>query len=80
MEEEDLERIKKVWISSEIVRSDYADNFLDYFVDDIIEYQRPILNYIELIRSMNIEELNQVVKALNFEHRAVVKLLKEEER
>ena len=80
VEEEDLERIKKVWISSEIVRSDYADNFLDYFVDDIIEYQRPILNYIELIRSMNIEELNQVVKALNFEHRAVVKLLKEEER
>ena len=78
VEKEDLERIKKVWISSEIVRSDYADNFLDYFVDDITEYGKPVLNYIELIRSMNLKELEEVIAALDFNHRAIVKLLKEE--
>ena len=75
---EDLERIKKVWISSEIIRSDYAENYLDYLVDDIIEYNRIVLDYVDLIRKMNMKELEKIVSKLNFKQRSIVKLLKQD--
>lgn len=74
VEEEDLERIKKVWISSEVIKTDYADSLVDTVVDDLINYRKVIDNYVELIKSMNITTMNQILKSLDFSNKAIVKV------
>ena len=74
VEEEDLERIKKVWISSEVIKTDYADSLVDTVVDDLINYHKVIDNYVELIKSMNITTMNQILKSLDFSNKAIVKV------
>ena len=74
IEEEDLERIKKVWISSEVIKTDYADSLVDSVVDDLINYRKVIDNYVELIKSMNITTMNQILKSLDFSNKAIVKV------
>ena len=75
IEEEDLERIKKVWISSEVIKTDYADSLVDSVVDDLINYRKVIDNYVELIKSMNITTMNQILKSLDFSNKAIVKVV-----
>ncbi len=77
IEEEDLERIKKVWISSEVIKTDYADSLVDSVVDDLINYRKIINNYVELIKGMNITTMNQVLKSLDFSNKAIVKVTNE---
>ena len=77
IEEEDLERIKKVWISSEVIKTDYADSLVDSVVDDLINYRKVIDNYVELIKSMNITTMNQILKSLDFSNKAIVKVTNE---
>ena len=77
IEEEDLERIKKVWISSEVIKTDYADSLVDSVVDDLINYRKVINNYVELIKNMNITTMNQVLKSLDFSNKAIVKVTNE---
>ena len=77
IEEEDLERIKKVWISSEVIKTDYADSLVDAVVDDLINYHKVINNYVELIKNMNIATMNQVLKSLDFSNKAIVKVTNE---
>ncbi len=72
---EDFERIKKVWISSEVIKSDYADAMLDSFVDDMISYQDIVTNYVALIRSMNLKTMKEVIAAFDFSNRALVKMV-----
>lgn len=75
--EEDLERMKKVWISSEVIKTDYADSLVDAVVDDLINYRKVINNYVELIKNMNITTMNQVLKSLDFSNKAIVKVTNE---
>lgn len=74
VEEEDLERLKKVWISSEVIKTDYADSLVDSTVDDLINYHKVVTNYVELIKGMNITTMNQILKSLDFTNKAVVKV------
>ena len=75
--EEDLERIKKVWISSEVIKSDYADSIVDTVVDDMINYHKVITNYVELIKNMNITTMKEVINSLDFTNRAIVRVISE---
>ena len=72
VKEEDLERLKKVWISSEVIKTDYADSLVDNVVDDLINYHEVITNYVPLIKSMNITTMQEVIKSLDFSNRALV--------
>ena len=73
--EEDLERIKKVWISSEVIKSDYADSIVDTVVDDLINYHKVVTNYVELIKKMNINTMREVINSLDFTNRAIVRVV-----
>ena len=75
--EEDLERIKKVWISSEVIKSDYADSIVDTVVDDLINYHKVITNYVELIKNMNITTMREVINSLDFSNKAIVRVISE---
>ena len=75
--EEDLERIKKVWISSEVVKSDYPDNLVDNIVGDLVTYRKIVPNYVDLIRNMNISTLKEVIKSLDFFNKSIVEVTKE---
>lgn len=79
IEEVDLERIKKVWISSEVVKSDYPDSLVDNIVGDLVSYHKVINNYVELIKNMNIATMNQVLKSLDFSNKAIVEISKNSE-
>ncbi len=70
--EEDLERLKKVFIAQEIKQADYVDGVTMSITNDLIRYHRLIHNPIELYKSLNIEELNKVLKAIEFKNRALV--------
>ena len=72
--EEDMERMKKVWISSEVIKSDYADALLDSFVDDLVIYHDIVTNYVDLIRSMNMKTMKKVMEELDFSNRSIAKL------
>lgn len=78
IKEEDLERMKKVWISSEVIKTDYADSLVDNITSDLTLYNEVITNYVPLIKSMNIETMNEIISSLDFTNKALVKGLKEE--
>ena len=74
VEAEDLERIKKVWISSEVIKTDYADSLVDTVVDDLVNYHKVITNYVDLIKNMNIATMNEVLNSLDFSNKSIVKI------
>lgn len=76
--EEEMERCKKVWISSEVIMTDNVEITVDNLINDIIEYGHIIPDKISMIRNMNLKELNKVRKKFNFENSATVILLPEE--
>ena len=63
---EELERLKKVWVSSEVVMIDNASMTLDNITSDIIEYGKIIPNKTEIYRSLNKNEYDKVIKNINF--------------
>ena len=75
----DLERIKKVWISSEVIKTDYADSLVDTVVDDLVNYHKVITNYVELIKNMNIDTMNKLINSLDFTNKAIVKVIPKED-
>ncbi len=79
VKKEDMERIKKVWISSEVMKTDYMEAMVDHMVSDLTVYHEINNQYIELIRDMNMFTMNQVLQALNFKNRAIVKFLPKKE-
>ena len=73
--EDDLERLKKVWIASEVIKTDYADTLVDNIVDDLINYHKIVTNYVDLIKSINITTMKEIIKTLDFSNRALVKVI-----
>lgn len=74
-DDKSLERIKKVWISSEVMKTDYKEAMVNNVVTDLNLYHDFCDNYVELIRNMNSETLNKIIKCLNFENRALVRMV-----
>ena len=77
IKEKDLERMKKVWISSEVIKTDYADNLVDNVVDELVNYQKVIDNYVGLIKNMNITTMREVISSLDFSNKAIVRVVGE---
>lgn len=65
-----FERIKKVWIANEIKVADDIHKTERNIYSDIISYNKPITNRIELIKKMNINRLNKIIKDIDFKNRS----------
>lgn len=65
IEETDIERLKKVWISSEVIMIDNFDMTVDNIMDDIIDYGKLIPNKIEIFRSLNIKDYYKYLKNID---------------
>ena len=65
-QEKDLERMKRVWIASEIRISDKSDILAESLLDDFFEYKRLCYDRINIVETLNIEELNGFLKDLTF--------------
>ena len=74
---EEMERCKKVWISSEVIMTDNVELTVDNIINDIIEYGKVIYDRVPLIRKMNIETLQKIKKDLSFTNNSIVILSKE---
>ena len=69
---EDFQRIKRVWIASEIKISDNEDFMADSVLDDLITYDQFYTNRIDIIEKLNMKELNKVINDFNFENSSFV--------
>lgn len=72
IDEVELERLKKVWISSEVMMVDNASITLDNIVSDIIEYGKMIPNKLEIYRSLNKKEYDKVISSIDFSNTSTV--------
>ncbi len=77
---DELERIKKVWIASEIRMIDNVEMTVDNICSDLIWYNDVYENRIELIKELNIKELNKLIKELDFSNQSLVMILPKEEK
>jgi len=69
---EEVERCKKVWISSEVVMTDNIEITVDNLINDIVEYGEIIPNKVPIIRGMTLERLNEIRKTLSFDNNSTV--------
>ena len=72
IQEEEVERLKKVWISSEVVMVDNIVMTLENMVYDIITYGEIIPNKIDIFRSLTKEELDKMLKSIDFSNTSTV--------
>jgi predicted Zn-dependent peptidase len=70
--EEDFNRIKKVWIAAEVAIVDNYELNLDNISDDIQKYGDLIPNKIDIIKSLNKKQLDEMINSLNFNNRTTV--------
>ncbi len=75
VKEEDLNRIKKVWIANEVKMIDVIDNTVYNQFDDILKYGNVIEDKVDIIRSLNKKELDKIINKINLNNIAVVKML-----
>lgn len=68
---DELERKKKVLIGSRIALSDDIFSINDKIMANIIKYGYPICNAYEIIISLNIDEMNKIIKELSFENKSI---------
>lgn len=73
--ENDFERIKKVWIASEVKIYDNVDMVVNNSYDDIIKYGELIPNRIDIIRKMKYKKLQDIVKKIDFTNTSIVKMI-----
>ena len=65
---EDLERKKKVLVSNEIFSFENIEIINEMIIDSIIFDNTIEGNIIDIINSLNIEELNEIVKKIDFKN------------
>lgn len=63
---EEIDRMKKVWISSEVVMIDNMLVTLDNILYDLINYGRVIDDKTEIIRSLNLKDLEKNINTIDF--------------
>ncbi len=63
--EEDINRLKKVWISSEVMMIDNINISLENIVDDVIDYGKVIPNNVDIFRSLNKKEYDKMLKNID---------------
>lgn len=75
--EAEVERYKKVWISSEVIMTDNVEITVDNLINDIIEYGSIMSDKISVIRKMNLKKLNKIRKNITIDNSSTVILLPE---
>ena len=75
-DEREIERKKKVLISNEVFSYENIEMVNDMIVDNIIFDNHIEDNIIELIKSINIDELNEIVDKIDFSNKSIVILKK----
>ena len=68
----DLERQKKIWISSTVFSSDIVYSVISSIVSEYMEFGEIDYNGIDSIRKLNIEELKKVRAVINYDNVAIV--------
>ncbi len=76
LSERDLERKKKVLISNEIFSYENIDMVNEMIVDNIIFDGKIETDIIEIIESLNIDELNEIIKKIDFNNKSILVLKK----
>ena len=71
----ELERIKKVWIASEIRMIDNVEMTVDNIYSDYIMYNDIYLNRIDYIKKLNIKRLNKFISKLDLSNQSLVMVL-----
>ena len=71
-------RMKKVWIANEVKMADYVDSVESNIYDDILNYKRVIPDKVDMIRSLNVDEMNNIIEKIDFNNLAVVKFIGKE--
>ena len=74
--ENELERKKKVLISNEIFSYENIEMINDMIVDNIIFDNKIEIDIINIIKSLNIDELNDIVNKIDFDNKSIVILKK----
>jgi len=77
---EEVERCKKVWISSEVMATDNVETTISALINDIIEYNEIKTNRLEYIRNMNHEKLMQIKEKIDFSNTSTLILKNKEEK
>ncbi len=72
VKEEDLNRIKKVWIASEVLMIDDYKTTLDNLYYDLTEFGHIVPLKVDLIKGLSFKKLKEVRKQLNFDNYSVV--------
>ena len=72
----DLERKKKVLISNEIFSYENVEMVNDMIVDNIIFDNKIETDIVGIIRSLNLDELNEIVRKIDFDNKSIVILKK----
>ncbi len=75
-QEKDLERKKKVLISNEIFSYEHVEMVNDMIIDNIMFDNKIETDIVDIIRSLNIDELNEIVKKIDFNNKSIVILKK----
>ncbi len=70
--EEEIERLKKVWISSEVIMVDNISMTLENISSDIIEYGELIPNKIEIYRSFNLKDYCKTLSKIDFTNSSTI--------
>lgn len=79
IDEADFSRMKKVWIANEVKMIDDVDSTVHNIFDDFLKYKKIIPNKIERIRNLDINTIKEIVKKIDFNNMAVVKMLPEKD-
>ncbi len=73
--EKDFNRIKKVWIASEVRMIDNIDATVSNMYDDIIKYHGIIPNKIDKIKAMKLKKLQDLIEKIDFTNISTVKMV-----
>ncbi len=78
--QDDLERVKKITIAGEIRNSDNVNRLAKDIQSTFVMYNKVYLDNIKMIKKMNIEELNEIIKNISFENNTFVLMLPKNSR
>ena len=70
--DEEIDRTKKVWISSNVAISDNINVMIDNVLDDIMNYGKVLYNKIDIYRSLNKKDYMKILKDIDFTNSSIV--------
>ena len=75
IEEQDLDRVKKVAISDYILLFDSIVSVNNYIIDDVMENNKFVNNLVPIYRSLDIDVAKKILKKINTNNMTVFKVL-----